>query len=73
MGREAEKAMLCFIINQAKKNNVKRLKAKFIPTAKNKPIEDFLFNSQFYKENDFWIYNLETPFNMPNFLTLREE
>jgi FkbH-like protein len=73
MGREAEKAMLYFIINQAKKNNVKRLKAKFIPTLKNKPIEDFLFNSQFYEENGFWIYNLDKPFNMPNFLTLSEE
>jgi FkbH-like protein len=73
MGREAEKAMLYFIINQAKKNNVKRLKAKFIPTLKNKPIEDFLLNSKFYEENGFWIYNLDKPFNMPNFLTLREE
>jgi len=73
MGREAEKAMLYFIINQAKKNNVKRIKAKFIPTLKNKPIADFLPNSNFYQENDFWIYNLETPFNMPEFLTLREE
>ena len=73
MGREAEKVMLYFIIKQAKKNNVKRLKAKFIPTLKNKPIEDFLSNSQFYEENGFWIYNLEKPFNMPNFLTLKEE
>ncbi len=73
MGREVEKGMLFFIINQAKKNNVKRLKAKFIPTPKNKPIEDFLPNCKFHQENDFWIYNLETPFNMPDFLTLREE
>ena len=73
MGREVEKGMLFFIINQAKKNNVKRLKAKFIPTAKNKPAENFLPNCQFHQENDFWIYNLETPFNMPDFLTLREE
>jgi FkbH-like protein len=73
MGREAEKAMLYFIINQAKKNNVKRLKAKFIPTLKNKPIEDFLLNSKFYEENGFWIYNLDKPFNIPNFLTLSEE
>jgi FkbH-like protein len=73
MGREVEKGMLSFIINQAKKNNIKRLKAKFIPTSKNKPIENFLPNCKFHQENDFWIYNLETPFNMPNFLTLREE
>ena len=53
MGREAEKAMLYFIINQAKKNNVKRLKAKFIPTLKNKPIEDFLPILNFMKKMVF--------------------
>lgn len=73
MGREVEKAILYFIINEAKKNNVKKLIAKFIPTEKNKPIENFLPNSNFIKENDYWIYNLEIPFNMPDFLTLRVE
>ena len=73
MGREAEKAILYFIINEAKDNNIKRLKAKFIPTEKNKPIENFLPDCQFYKKGDFWIYNLETSFNMPDFLTLRVE
>jgi len=73
IGREVEKAILCYIINEARKNNVKKLKAKFIPTAKNKPIENFLSDSKFSKENDFWVYNTEIPFNMPEFLTLRVE
>ena len=73
MGREVEKAILYYIINEAKKNNVKRIKAKFVPTAKNKPIENFLPDSGFSHENDFWIYNVEKPFNMPEFLTLRIE
>ena len=73
MGREVEKAMLYHIIKEAKKNNIKKLKAKFIPTLKNKPIEDFLSNSQFNKENDIWVYDLEKPFNMPEFIKLREE
>ena len=73
MGREVEKAILYYIINEARENNVKRLKAKFIPTAKNKPIENLLPDSKFTKENDFWVYNVETPFNMPEFLTLRVE
>ena len=73
MGREAEKAILYFIINKAKNNNIKILKAKFIPTEKNKPIENFLTDCQFYKKDDIWIYNLNKPFNMPNFLTLSEE
>jgi FkbH-like protein len=71
MGREIEKAILYHIINEARKNNVKKLKAKFIPTAKNKPIEHLLSDSKFSKENNFWVYNIETPFNMPEFLTLR--
>ena len=73
MGREAEKAILYFIINEAKNNNVKILKAKFIPTEKNEPIKNFLSDCQFYKKDDFWIYNLNKPFNMPDFLTLSEE
>ena len=73
IGREAEKAILYFIINEAKNNNIKRLKAKFIPTKKNKPIENFLPDCQFYKKDGIWIYNLDKPFNMPDFLTLSEE
>jgi len=73
MGREVEKAILYYIINEAKKNNVKKLKARFIPTAKNKPVENLLPDSNFSKENDFWVYDIETPFNMPEFLTLRVE
>ena len=73
LGREVEKAILYYIINEARKNNVKRLKAKFIPTPKNKPIENLLQDSNFYQENDFWVYNIEIPFNMPEFLTLRVE
>ena len=73
MGREVERAILYYIINEAKKNNIKKLKAKFIPTAKNKPIENFLPDSKFYKENDFWIYDIETPYNIPDFLKISIE
>lgn len=73
MGRQVEKAILYYIINEAKKNNVKKLKAKFIPTAKNQPVENFLPDSGFTNEDDFWVYNVEKPFNMPEFLTLRVE
>ena len=73
MGREAEKAILYFIINEAKNNNIKRLKAKFIPTEKNEPIKNFLSDCQFYKKDDIWVYDLNKPFNMPDFLKLSEE
>ena len=49
------------------------MKAKFIPTEKNKPTENFLSDCQFYKIDDVWIYNLDKPFNMPDFLTLSVE
>jgi len=73
MGREVEKAMLFYIINEAKKNNIKIIKAKFIPTSKNKPVEHLLPDSGFSQKDDFWVYNVEKPFNMPEFLTLRVE
>lgn len=73
MGREVEKAMLFYIINEAKKNNIKIIKAKFIPTSKNQPVENLLPDSGFSQKDDFWVYNVDKPFNMPEFLTLRVE
>ena len=42
IGRGIEEGILDYIINDAKKNNVKRLIGNFIPTKKNKPSESFL-------------------------------
>ena len=70
MGREVEKAILNYIINEARKNNVKRLLAKYVPTDKNKPIEGFLEDNGFIKKDEYWIFDLQKPFNMPKFLTL---
>jgi FkbH-like protein len=73
MGREIEKVMLNSIIEKAKKNNTKKIKAQFIPTQKNSPIEDFLPSCGFQKEGNWWIYNLENSFNAPNFVTVEEQ
>lgn len=73
MGREVEKAILGYIINQAKENNVELIKTQFIPTQKNKPIEDFLPNCGFKQDGDYWYYSLKTPFMAPDYLEVNIE
>ena len=73
MGREVEKGMLGYIINKAKQNGVELIKAKFIPSQKNKPIEDFLPNCGFQKDGDYWVYKLTTQFTIPDYLMVRAE
>ena len=73
MGREVEKGILSYIINKAKEAGVERLKAQFVPTTKNKPIEDFLPNCGFEKEDDHWVYNIKSQFVIPDCLTISAE
>lgn len=73
MGREVEKGIMGYIINKAKENRVEKIKAQFIPTQKNKPIEDFLPSCGFHKEGDHWIYSLNSSFEVPKCLTVCAE
>ena len=73
MGREIEKGIMNYIINIAKKNNVEKIKAKYIPTEKNQPIEKFLKSCNFEKIDDYWIFQLNKSFKNPNFLKLTVE
>ena len=73
MGREIEKGILNYIINEAKKNCVKTIKSQYIPTEKNIPIQNFLPECGFKKNNDFWVYDLNHPFKMPDFITTKIE
>lgn len=73
MGREVEKGIMSYIIDKAKKNGIENIKAQFIPSQKNKPIEEFLPNCGFQKEGEFWKYSLKTPFNVPECLTISDE
>jgi FkbH-like protein len=70
MGRDIEKGMFVYIVNEAKKHNIDQIKSKFIPTQKNKPIEDFLPNCNFKKEGDYWTYMIESELPFPKFLEL---
>ena len=73
IGRGVEEGILDYIINEAKKNNVKRIIGNFIPTKKNKPSESFLSNFGFKKVNDYWIYSLEKHSKKPSHLLLLNE
>jgi FkbH-like protein len=73
MGREVEKGILGHIINEAKQNNVEQIKAQFIPSQKNKPIEGFLPNCGFHKEGSYWVYPIKSKFVVPDCLTVSVE
>jgi predicted enzyme involved in methoxymalonyl-ACP biosynthesis len=70
MGREVEKSILGHIINKAVQSGVKRIRAQFIPSKKNKPAEDFLPNCGFKKEGEFWIYRLDSQFKIPEYIAV---
>ena len=73
MGREVEKGILSYVIGKAKESGAQQLRAQFVPTLKNKPVEDFLPNCGFKKESDSWVYSVNVPFEIPNCLTVSAE
>ena len=73
IGRGIEEGILGKIIEMAKKEGVKKIKAQFIPTQKNKPAENFLSNNGFQKEGEYWIFSLQNPIKIPTHITVRFE
>jgi len=73
MGRQIEKSILGYIIKLAKQNNVNKIIANFIPTKKNQPIENFLPDCGFKKEQDFWSISLNDSFMAPDFIKIEEK
>ena len=73
MGREVEKSILGYIIEMAKKSGVEKIKADYIPTQKNKPIENFLPNCGFKKEDNYWIISINNTFDIPDFIKVEEK
>ena len=59
IGREIEKGILGSVIEKAKLEGVKKIKAQYIPTKKNKPCENFLSDCGFKIQDDYYIYNIE--------------
>ncbi len=73
MGREIEKSLIGYLIDEAKKNNVKKIIAEYIPTQKNKPSENFLSECGFLKYDDKWIYDVSHSLKLPKFLSVKVE
>jgi len=72
MGREVEKSILGYIIKKAKENGIEKIKAQFIPTQKNKPVENFLPDCGFKKDGNDWIITLNETFQSPDFIKIEE-
>lgn len=68
MGRDIEKGILGYIIKKAKDEHVEKIKAKFVPSEKNKPIEDFLPKCGFQKEGDYWFYLINSYYKIPDYI-----
>ena len=73
MGRGIENAILSQILKDAKANGVEIIKAKFIPTQKNKPAETFLSDYGFIKQDEFWVYKLDNDIKSPHHLKVEVE
>jgi len=73
MGRGIEDGILGKIIEMAKKDGVKKIKAQFIPTQKNKPAENFLSDNGFQKEGKDWIFLLKNPIKIPTHIMVKFE
>ncbi|MCD4693466.1 MAG: HAD-IIIC family phosphatase, partial [Calditrichales bacterium] len=57
IGRTAETALLSYIMEQAKKENVKTVIGEYLPTRKNGLVKDFYVNHGFEAKDDLWIQN----------------
>ena len=72
MGRGVEEMMMNQIIEKAKLSGIKRLKGQFIPTAKNKPAENFYEKLGFRKENEFWVFNTDNMMKKPEHIKVEK-
>lgn len=73
MGRRIEDGIMQYILSEARKEGIKRVRGRYIPTKKNKPCESFLPNSGFKNEGEDWVYHLHVPFKMAKHLELIAE
>ena len=70
MGRGIEEALLGQIIERAKMKGIKKIKARYIKTKKNKPAENFLSNFGFTQHEDIWIFETKKPIEKPEHLVI---
>jgi|TARA_B100001964_G_C14248984_1_gene608898 FkbH-like protein len=74
MGRKIEEAMLSFICRYSKDHKVKKVKAIYIPTAKNNPCLNFFNHSGFnHKPSGFeFSWDLSNDYSLPSFISIEE-
>ena len=65
MGRGVEEIMMNQIIEKARSSGIKKIKGEFIPTAKNKPAENFYEKLGFKKKDEFWVFNTDDIIEKP--------
>ena len=70
MGRDIEKGIMTYIINEARKNNIEKINADFFPTQKNKPVENFLSDNEFKRNGQFWTYEIKSKIKLPEYLRM---
>ncbi len=73
MGRKVEEAIMGHIINLAKDQGVKKIKADYIPTKKNIPCELFLPNYGFKKEDEHWLFSINEQIEIPKCIEIKTE
>lgn len=73
MGREIERAILHYIILKANEEGIEKIRARYIPTQKNKPIENLLPNCGFERDGESWIIKPKDGFKLPDYIKLDEE
>jgi len=73
MGRRVEEVMIGYILREAKKEGVNKVKAQYIPTQKNKPCEMFLPNYGFKQIGEYWVYDTSNIIKIPEHIELEIE
>jgi len=78
IGRRVEEIMLAYILEEAKKENIKKLIGKFIQTKKNIPAKKFYKKNGFTlvegKENEeIWEYPIEKEYKFPEFIRVNKK
>jgi len=71
MGRRVENAIMSHILNDAKRNNIKKVIANYIATKKNKPCETFLDDYGYKKEGEHWIFDTQNEIKTPKHIELK--
>ena len=74
IGREIEKGIFGYVIEKAKLEGVKKIKAQYIPTKKNKQCENFLSDFGFKIQDDCYVYDIvNNAIKMPIHLTIKTQ